>query len=62
MGSLRRILRGYLGDIWGYGVVVGSLWGRKAIRRDVGCHRTIWGHKGGRQGGYRGDMGLLWGY
>ena len=33
MGSLRGILKGYLGDIW---VAVGSLWGCKAIRRDVG--------------------------
>ena len=40
------------------------LWGRYGDVRPLegmwGCHRAIWGHKGGIERGYWGDMGLLW--
>ena len=48
-------LRGILG---GDGVAVGSLWGCKAIRRDVGLP---YGHCGGRKGDSRGDIWGIWG-
>ena len=40
------------------------LWGHDGDLRSLGgmwgCHRAIWGHKGGIERGYLGDMGLLW--